>query len=273
METIQIGNIYYFLEIFIAIAYFFINYFILKNKDRKFIIKYLLVIALLNFSLHFIKQLVYMDLNAFRKSTAENICAISTLIFPFILLNEKNGPIHDFMFFIGMLGGLAGTFYPTEAINKIMLVFEVRRFYFCHVNLWTIPLLLAVLGIYKPRFKYLLLMPLFYLGYQLILVANTALLCYTPLYGNMDGLTSLEMFFSRQYANWSYTFGPGLSDKGLDKILSVLTPSFMKIDIFNINGGQETYWPGIWQLIPAYILFTPIAFILFLPFNIKKKNR
>lgn len=268
---IEVGNFLYFLEIIIIALIIVIIYFLLRNKSQKTQFMFLWIWCFLGFILHFVKQLVYLDPNQLHKSTAENICAVSTIVFPFIMLIRKDSVIHDFMYFIGVMGGLAGIVYPTEAINESFFAFETMRFYFCHMSLFAIPLLLAMFKIYKPRIKKWWVIPLLFLVYESIICINTAFLCFSGLV-QRNGYTPFQLFIDRQYLNNSFVFGP-TDDMGVvGKFIGNLTLPIMKIDIFNINGGKETYWPVIWLLIPSYVLFVPLYILITLPFeNVKKK--
>lgn len=269
---IQVGNLYYFLEIASAIFIFSIVYFLLKNRSERTKFSFLLIWCFLNFALHFLKQFFYKSPDFLHKSTAENICAVSTLCFPFIMLMKKESPLHDFMYFIGMLGGLAGIIYPTEAIGRDFLNFETMRFYFCHISLLLIPLLLAVLNIYKPKLKNVWTIPIFFLLYETIIMANTAILCFSKLVVR-EGFTSFQLFMSRQYMNNSFVFGPTDDTGIIGKIIGSMALPFMKLDILNINNGDITYWPVLWLIIPSIVLFVPIYLLFSLPFIIKDKNK
>ena len=150
---IKVGNFYYGLELFLAFTIMILCYIFLRNKSSKYQYRFLLIWSFVGFGLHFLKQFIYWDINMLGRSTAENICAVSTLIFPFIMLKKKKTILHDFMFFIGIIGGLAGLLYPTEAIGRMIYDFETLRFYFCHMSLFAIPLLLAVFGLQTPRIE------------------------------------------------------------------------------------------------------------------------
>ncbi len=268
---IKVGNVFYFLEIIVLATIFIALYFILKNKNKKTQYKFLLIWCFVNFSVHFLKQLVYLDVNSFYKSSFENICAVSTLVFPFIMLIKKDSIFKDFMYLIGVLGGFIAIFYPTEAINRNFYEFESIRFYFCHFSLFAIPLYLAIFNIYRPRINKFYLIPLVFLLYELLICLNTGVLVFTGAL-QREGFSKAELFFNAQYYNNSFTFGPTPDMGFFSDFMSALCPSFMKIDVFNLNGGNVTYWPVIWLLIPSYVLFVPLYLLLCLPFY-KKKNK
>lgn len=264
---IQVGNLAYFIALLITILIVVGSYYLLKNKSKRFQYNYLLIWCFIGFALHFAKQLVYQDISRLSKSTAENICAVSTLVFPFIMLIKRKSVLHDFMFFIGLIGGLAGVLYPTEALGKDVLTFETIRFYFCHISLFAVPLLLALLNLRRPDLKKWWLIPLCFLGYQVIILFNTALLTFTGMV-TREGYTPFELFMSRKYLNNSFTFGPTDDMGAVGAFIGNLTLPFMKKDIFNINNGELTYWPVIWLLIPSYILFVPLYTLFTIPFTI-----
>lgn len=271
---IKIGSIAYIIELFIAISVVIVSYFMLKNKTKRFQYNYLLIWLFAGFALHFLKQLVYRDFGQLHKSTAENICAVSTIVFPFIMLIKRKSVLHDFMFLIGIVGGLAGVLYPTEALGKSMFTFETIRFYFCHMSLFAVPLLLALLDLRRPNIKKWSLIPLCFLGYQVIILLNTALVTFTGMV-TREGYTALDLFLSRQYLNNSFTFGPTDDMGAVGEFIGNLALPFMKKDIFNLNNGDVFYWPVIWLLVPSYVLFVPFYLIFTLPFTIhnRRKNK
>ncbi|OQC09654.1 MAG: hypothetical protein BWX74_00899 [Tenericutes bacterium ADurb.Bin087] len=265
---IEVGNVYYFIELLIPVIVISVTYHLLKNKTLNFQYTYLFIWCLLGFILHFAKQLVYQDISQLSKSTAENICAVSTLVFPFIMMIKKKNVLHDFMFLIGLVGGGAGLLYPTEALGESLFTFETIRFYFCHMSLLAIPLLLALLNIREPDLKKWWVMPLLFLAYETIIMLNTALLTFTGL-ATREGFTPLQLFIDRQYLNNSFVFGP-TPDMGIvGETIGNMTFPFMKTDIFNLTNGDEFYWPIIWLLIPSYIIFVPLYTVLALPFRKK----
>lgn len=269
---IKIGNIAYIIELFIAISVVIVSYFMLKNKTKRFQYNYLLIWLFAGFVLHFLKQLVYRDFGQLHKSTAENICAVSTIVFPFIMLIKRKSVLHDFMFLIGIVGGLAGVLYPTEALGKSMFTFETIRFYFCHMSLFAVPLLLALLDLRRPNIKKWWLIPLCFLGYQVIILLNTALVTFTGMV-TREGYTALDLFLSRQYLNNSFTFGPTDDMGAVGEFIGNLALPFMKKDIFNLNNGDVFYWPVIWLLVPSYVLFVPFYLIFSLPFTIHNRRK
>lgn len=268
----------YFIFLFVLVGLTTFLAFFLMKKDKKLLTKIFLIWSIALFASHFLKQLVYLDVNELHKSTAENICAVSTILFPLIVLLKDDNPIKDYLFLIGIIGGFAGVIYPTEAMALPTIQFETFRFYFCHYSLLAIPLLMGITGYYKPRIKNIVFIPLIFLGVEAIIVANEALFIFTGAYDARfayTGLSRVELFFSNSYCNNGFAFGPTPDMGAVGEFVGKLCPTFMKTDYLNVSKGLMTYLPVIWLLIPSYILFCPIYFLLVFAFNPKmfSKNK
>ena len=268
MVTVELGNGYYFLFIGLAILLIVAGYFLLKNKSYKFKYNTLLIILFLNLALHFIKMAFEPARSnlpgAWRNVTFDNICASSTLVFPFLFLQKKYKFLHDYMFFIGCCGGIAALAYPTGALGNSPIVFESLRFYFCHTVLIGVPMLSAMLGIHKPRLslKRFWVIPTCFLVHETVILLNEIFLVKVGLVE-----TDLANFLSAGgERNASFVFGPWPKFSGFAKVLTIFTPSFMCKDIFMINGGVDFYWPVLWMVFPVFIYFPILNAILSCPF-------
>ena len=98
---VEVGNFYYFLYFAIAILITVSLILILKNKDDKVKNKVILFLLFSAFFLHFCKNsylhlITRCFLKLYVKVSFENICAISTLVFPFIFLS-KSKILKDYM--------------------------------------------------------------------------------------------------------------------------------------------------------------------------------
>ncbi len=249
----------------IAVVYFVLLFFLLRGKSQKTIHIVLTILLFVNMSTHFIKQFFEPYHSgwptSWRRSTLENICAVSTVIFPFIYLFKKQNVLHDYVFFIGLCGGLGALFYPTEAIGHAPFAFDTIRFYFCHIHLVVVPLLAAVLHVYRPRLKMFWAIPLLFLVQEAIICLNEVILIKT---GLVD--STWEQFLDRGVRNNSFVFGVIPDFDALKPFFDALTPKFLRTDAFNLNGGKDFYFPVLWLLIPAYVLLVPVYIILSSPF-------
>jgi hypothetical protein len=279
MATVEFGNFYYFFYIGLAVVLIVLGYFLLRKKSYEFKYKTLLIILFMNLGLHFIKMFFDPCRSelpwSWTSITFENICAGSTLVFPFLFWQKKYKFLHNYMFFIGVCGGAAALAYPTQALGESPIIFETIRFYVCHISLIAIPVLAAMLGVYKPELsiKSILFIPVCFLVHETIILINELFLIAVGLVQ-----TDLATFLSSSgERNASFIFGPWPSFAGAGKIITIFTPSFMLKDVFMINGGVDFYWPVIWMAIPAFI-YLPIVYAIlsspfWLPEFIKNKKK
>ena len=262
---VKMGNAFYFMFVGIAAIYLVVLVLLLKNKSEKTVHKTLVILLFINFALHFIKQFFPPYSTNFptslRRSTFENICAVTTMLFPFIYLIKKQNVLHDYMFFIGVCGGLGALFFPTEALGHEVLTFDVLRFYFCHIHLVVVPLVAAILHVYSPKLKSFWAIPFLFLAQEAIICINEFVLI---------GLKLLDcepsQLLDRTYRNTSMVFGMNPTFDGLKGLFDALVPSFFKTDAFHINGGVDFYFPVLWLTIPAIVFLPPVYIILSSPF-------
>lgn len=249
----------------IALAYMLAIVFILRNKSRKTAYIVLLVILFLNFSLHFIKQAFVPYINnlpqSIRRSTVENLCAVSTVFFPFIFLIKKHTVLHDYMYFIGVVGGLAALFYPTEALNMPPFAFDTIRFYAVHTNLMVVPLAAAILGLHRPRIKTFWAIPPMFLVWETIICLNEYFLIGV-------GLVDAQFadLLNPAFRNSSFTFGVRPDFAWAHQVLDPFVPWFLRTDAFGINGGKDFYFPVLWLVLPAFVYLIPVYLIVSSPF-------
>ncbi len=277
---VKFGNIFYFLYIFLAIFIIVGLYFILKNKSRTIQGRVLFLILLFNFILHFLKLVFppYIDglPKSIHKASLENICAVSVVLFPFLFMLPKKYIIHDYIYYIGFMGGLAALIYPTEALNKSPFSFDTIRFYLCHTSLLAVPLVSALIDYRRPNLKRAWVIPIMFLLQETIIMLNEIILIKS---GIIDA--TLESFLSRASRNNSFIHGPTPDMDGVGKYLTFFCPNIFKRDILGINGGVDFYWPIIWMIIPTFVYFIPIYFIIATPvsnefivfLNTKKKRK
>ncbi len=257
---VKIGNGYYFMFIFIAALYAVILFLILRKKSTKTKRLVLTIILFLNLALHFSK-LAFEPYRSglpitIRKITFENICAVSTLLFPFLFLIKKNTIISDYMYFIGICGGLGAMFFPTEAIGKAPYIFDVIRFYICHMNLFTVPLLACLLGLYRPRIKRFWAIPLLFLVHLTIILINEIILIKI---GWVNG--NITEVLDPNIRNSSFIFGLPDSFKGAKFLFDPFIPPVFKTDWLHLTNGVPYYTPILWMFFPV-LIYLPLAYAL-----------
>ena len=265
---VRMFNFWYFFWIVISVGAIVGLYFLLRNrseKTKKIVLGSLLFLALL---VHFLKLLIppysINETARLRDSWFINICGANIFFFPFLFLT-KNKYIKDYMFYIGLLGGGLALLYPTEALNKTIenpYVLEVVRFYFHHLTLFAVPLLMVLLGLHRPSYKRVLSCPIGVLLLMLFIMLNQVLqseLGFVPL-RDAD-------FLGIGYQNTSFIWGPG--EDALAKPFAFLCPKIFKTVPVGEFKGQEKYWPWFWIIVPVFVYLTIISFGLCMIFDFK----
>ncbi len=265
--VVQIGNAYYVIFIELAVLFLLLLVAALQGKSRDFAHAVLLVLLFCNLALHFLKQAFppYIDHfpQSIRRSTFENLCAVSTVLFPFCYLFRKQNVLHDFVFFMGMCGGIGALLYPTETIGMSPLAFDTIRFYTCHTILLVVPLAAAILGVYRPRLSRFWAIPLLFLVWETVICLNEFHLIGV---GLVDG--EFSDLLNAGFRNSSFAFGVRPDFAWAAKVFDPLVPTFFRTDAFGLNGGTPFYFPVLWLIGPAFVFLIPIYAIFTAPFAI-----
>lgn len=270
--TVQIFNWVYFLCIGALILSTFLLAIVLKDKSVKTQRRVLLMISFISFAIHFLKLLIpkYADYFpvSIRKVTFENICAVNTLIFPFILLG-KNKHLKDYMVYFGIISGLASLIYPTEAIGKNLLELDVIRFYLCHMIIFIVPFLMAFLGVHKLDIKRIWATPIVFLVVLCIILVNEIVLIEMGFVDMRNG-----DFLNPNYRNNSFVFGPTSEFKDFSsKFFDWMIPKPFKTVMVGEYAQQVKYAPVLWLLVPSFVYFVPMSAIIYFIFvKILKKG-
>ena len=261
-------NIYYVISLLLLVVIPAILILILKNKSDKTKKIVLWSLALSNFLLHFLKILhpdYQVDIeDSLRRMTAENICALTTIVLPFTMLS-KNKTLKGYFYLIGLLGGLMAVILTTEPNNRPFYEFNSIRYYICHYILFAVPVVSVALKEYKPDFRSSIWMPLMFLMGQTIIMLNEFFVWGVGLYDY-----SWETFLSPIYRNPSFVFGPNTEFKHIADAFGFLVPEIFKTNIFGVEvAGDYFYWPVVWLIIPVVLFFPLVYFLFTLPFTHK----
>jgi len=271
---VEVGNFYYFLYIAIAIILTISLILFLRNKDERIKNKVILFLLFSALMLHFFKLVFYpynqMLPSVIRKVTFENICAISTLIFPLIYLS-KSKILKDYMLIMGIAAGIAAFAYPTEAIldtfdsvyfgKKQAFSFDVIRFYYAHFVIFVVPFLMGFFKLHVFSFRRIMYFPMMILLIFLIIFLNEILLIQL---GWIDQSTIYDI----DVRNSSFVFGIPEHYKKAAVIFDIFVFDFLKV---YPKEGVNIYWPVVWFILPAFIYGPILAVLVAGPFALVDK--
>lgn len=121
---------------------------IMSNKKLDLYIRYgLATVSICFLSLFYILKWNYSGFNP--DTIPLHICFISNILC-IILCFNKSKKLFNFLFFIGILGGLASLLFPDLSLSYEY--FRYYQFYICHISIILIPLYFYIVYNYKPKF-------------------------------------------------------------------------------------------------------------------------
>lgn len=265
-----------YLPIAIVATIVLIKYLNKKNNEQRYrIIIILSILALLS---HLIKPFffpytLYERPDILRKITFENICAVSALIYPIILVTKRK-VLLDYMAVIGLLGGFLAFIYPTEVIlgqfdsmdvtfKHGLFAFDTIRFFFVHYMLFIIPFLLLFYNIHQLKIKRAIYLPFMVMSVLLLIYLNEILLEQLGWLNEVHLYAGRNIFYDRNIRNSSFIFGIPESYGNLKWIVEIFVPKSFK---------TPSYIPVFWITIPIFI-YAPLIYIGFYKGSNYVKNK
>lgn len=260
--TLEYFSAFYFIYPALCVCLFFALYFILRRRSKHTQYWVLFGILALNFCLHFLKLAFspYVEElpDSIRKVTFENICAVSTLVFPFFMLSKK-AYLMDYMYYIGVISGISSMFVPLNVVGLGVFNFETIRFYLCHGSLWICPLLMVIFGVHKLNYRRIPVVILMYIGCLCLILINEVLLMVIGwVQPDEDWAgTAWEYLLSAEERNSGFIFGLPESFEKFGSFILALVPSFFKPGRY-----IDYYMPVLWEFVPVIVYGLPGGFIM-----------
>ncbi len=254
MAYVEMGNIYYFIYIGIALLLTVLSVAFLKNKSHNFRHWFIFGLIMLGFVIHFLKIFIYPYTTVdyiFTKVSFENICAVSTLVFPFIYFS-KNKTLKDYMVMVGMASGILTLLFPVDAMsayfNGVIIgqrgafQIEVIRFYLAHTLLFLSPFLMMRFKMHELSIHRAYRAPLMLILVLCVIFINELIL--TALHW-----VPKEDLFNPDKRNPSFIFGIRGDLTGLGAVIGIFVPYFMRLT----TATSTQMWPVVWLILPALV--------------------
>lgn len=246
MELIKIKagtSLFYYIYLVLCVGLFFGLYFLLRKKSKK--VQYWVLFGLLafNFVLHFLKLAfpLYIEKGfpgVIRKCSFENICAVSTLIFPFIFLSKSKAG-KDYMFYLGTVSGIVGCVMPMPALGLNFYDLETIRYYICHSSLWIVPLLMVILGHHSLDYRRIWKTMVIYFAVLCVIIVNEVILIRL----GWVGTETMKDFLDANDRDMGYAIGLPDTFKKLGDYVLWMTP----------KSWRDPYIPILWEVFPVII--------------------
>ena len=246
MELIKIKtgtSLFYYIYLVLCVGLFFGLYFLLRKNSKK--VQYWVLFGFLafNFVLHFLKLAfpVYIEKGfpgVLRKSSFENICAVSTLIFPFIFLSKSKAG-KDYMFYLGTVSGIVGCVMPMPALGLNFYDLETIRYYICHAGIWIVPLLMVILGLHTLDYRRIWKTMVIYFAVLCVIIVNEVILIRL----GWVGTETMKDFLDANDRDMGYAIGLPDGFKKIGEYVLWMTP----------KSWRDPYIPILWELFPILI--------------------
>jgi hypothetical protein len=263
MPIVRVGNTYYFIYLLFGALFTLLLIKVLrrlKDQQQRHLLFGMLIGGLF---LHIFKVFLppYNTLDyPIRKLTLENICAVSTVIFPIVFLTN-NKTLKDYMIMAGILSGLLAFMYPANAISsdfdgtfvglKHAFSFEVIRFYVSHWLLFAVPFSMMHFKMHTLSIKRVLRPPVILISVFFLIYINELVL-------TKIGWVPKEDLYNPEGRNPSLIFGLSSTFKNAGAILLILVPSFLLVHPIT----KEAFsWPVLWMILPVFIYATLLSLL------------
>lgn len=192
-----------------------------RSKSKKFQYWFLFTLTIVIWLVHF-SRIIFADNLKTYQLFFTNLCGLSTFLYPFLFLS-KSKLAKDYMYYVGGFFALLSLAYPYTVEGDPIFVYNSIRFFFAHVLLVMIPLLMVTWGLHKPNYKNMGWMFLFVMMGAVYCMALSAFFVETGLkdylenymgvWGNDDDVFSSVALIFAPWATYETTFNGVLTQR------------------------------------------------------------
>jgi len=144
---------------FVATSWFFLKDKSVKAKDRYMLI--IMAVISLAYLIAFTIDVTTSPQHRARilANLPLHLCGINSFLYPLCFALRKKGErvkrvAFSYMYFVGAAGGLLGALMPPSGVTEVtVFTYNVIAYFIRHNFIFILPVMLVVLGYYKPRVK------------------------------------------------------------------------------------------------------------------------
>ena len=229
-------------------------HFAFRNKSKRFQYWFLFSLTIVIWLVHFSRIIFAEDLKTYQLFFT-NLCGLSTFLYPFLFLS-KSKLAKDYMYYVGGFFAFLSLAYPYTVEGDPIFAYNSIRFFFAHVLLIMIPLLMVTWKLHTPNIRNIGWMFLFVMMGAIYCMALSAFFVETELKDYLENYMGVWGNDDDVYSDVALIFAPWATyEKVIDGIM-VTRPI-----------------PFIYMLPSLFLFGTPIWFGMSIPFIKLKKNK
>lgn len=123
----------------------------LQNKSEKFKYWFLFSLTLVAWAVHFSRYWFDPHFETYKLFFVD-LCGFSTMMYPLFFLTKKK-ILKDYMYYLGALFAFLSLAYPNTIQGNPVFQYDTIRFFFAHVILMMVPILLVAWKMHIPNIK------------------------------------------------------------------------------------------------------------------------
>jgi len=235
-----------------------------KLKEREKLTRGVIVgVLFFGFFLHFARIIPLLGNHDWHQIvftiSPKSICAVSAMMFPFAFLFGGR-TIRDYMFYVGIVTALIALIIPGEIFGQNWYEFDSIRFYLMHAVIVFAPIMMVACGFHKIvwhtswRTGYIILCVFAVILADIVLMSAIGFL-------ELD-LIQILKFPSALDGAVAIIFGPIPGGYFLvDACPEIFRTAPIDVASMGLSRGEVFYWPIVWLLFPAVVVFLPVFFI------------